>query len=75
MAELGFEGHILKTEANDICKKYTSLFTKYALCHDLMNSSDYFDDKRITTLSKNLFIIIINLVFEKNPGGKTNKIS
>ena len=37
-------------QANDICNKFKGLFPRYARCHNLFNSSMYFEESDIVSL-------------------------
>ncbi|XP_066931555.1 uncharacterized protein [Clytia hemisphaerica] len=50
--KMGFAGTYLHRESIEIAEHFKLLFKKYAVCHNYMNSSDYFSDEKIGKLDE-----------------------
>lgn len=50
VCQLGFVGTEIHEEAIKACSDFKKLFMKYSLCHNLMNSSNKFDDEKLSQL-------------------------
>ena len=48
----------------DIATKFINLFSKYAVCHRLINGTEAFDQEKITLLGIWLYVLKMHINFE-----------
>ena len=63
VCEMGFVDIDVHRDSIDICDKFKSLFHKYSICHNMMNSTNYFDDDKIKTLGKSSIVVVKKLEY------------
>ena len=54
---MGFTNTALHREAIDLSNKFKQLFNKYSACHNLMNSTTYFNLEKLQKLGKQVSFI------------------